>query len=135
MDIRYNKVLNLRNKVLFYVAAASTAVAGILHLALVPMYFSVMSIDVTVFFIVSGLAQLFWVIPIIKRWNKLWYYIGIAGTTVLIIMWIVAVPGSGYPVDGLQIVTEVFQIIFIITCSFIISKGRIKAKLDEGKIG
>ena len=131
MDIRYNKVLNLRNKVLFYVAAASTAVAGILHLALVPMYFSVMSIDVTVFFIVSGLAQLFWVIPIIKRWNKLWYYIGIGGTTVLIIMWIVAVPGSGYPVDGLQIVTEVFQIIFIITCSFIISKGRIKAKLDD----
>lgn len=131
MDIRYHKVLNLRNKVLFYVAAASTAVAGILHLALVPMYFSVMSIDVTVFFIVSGLAQLFWVIPIIKRWNKLWYYIGIGGTTVLIIMWIVAVPGSGYPVDGLQIVTEVFQIIFIITCSFIISKGRIKAKLDD----
>jgi len=131
VDIRYNKVLNLRNKVLFYVAAASTGVAGILHLALVPMYFSVMSIDVTVFFIVSGLAQLFWVIPIIKRWNKLWYYIGIAGTTVLIIMWIVAVPGSGYPVDGLQIVTEVFQIIFIITCSFIISKGRIKAKLDD----
>jgi len=121
----------LRNKVLFYFAAASTAVAGILHLALVPMYFSVMSIDVTVFFIVSGLAQLFWVIPIIKRWNKLWYYIGIGGTTVLIIMWIVAVPGSGYPVDGLQIVTEVFQIIFIITCSFIISKGRIKAKLDD----
>lgn len=131
MDIRYHKVLNLRNKVLFYVAAASTAVAGILHLALVPMYFSVMSIDVTVFFIVSGLAQLFWVIPIIKRWNKLWYYIGIGGTTVLIIMWIVAVPGSGHPVDGLQIVTEVFQIIFIITCSFIISKGRIKAKLDD----
>ena len=131
MDIRYHKVLNLRNKVLFYVAAASTAVAGILHLALVPMYFSVMSIDVTVFFIVSGLAQLFWVIPIIKRWDKLWYYIGIGGTTVLIIMWIVAVPGSGYPVDGLQIVTEVFQIIFIITCSFIISKGRIKAKLDD----
>ena len=131
MDIRYHKVLNVRNKVLFYVAAASTAVAGILHLALVPMYFSVMSLDVTVFFIVSGLAQLFWVIPIIKRWNKLWYYIGIAGTTVLIIMWIVAVPGSGYPVDGLQIVTEVFQIIFIITCSFIISKGRIKAKLDD----
>jgi hypothetical protein len=121
----------LRNKVLFYVAAASTAIAGILHLALVPMYFYVMSIDVTVFFIVSGLAQLFWVIPIIKRWNKLWYYIGIGGTTVLIIMWIVAVPGSGYPVDGLQIVTEVFQIIFIITCSFIISKGRIKAKLDD----
>jgi uncharacterized membrane protein YuzA (DUF378 family) len=131
VDIRYHKVLNLRNKVSFYVAAASTAVAGILHLALVPMYFSVMSIDVTVFFIVSGLAQLFWVIPIIKRWNKLWYYIGIGGTTVLIIMWIVAVPGSGYPVDGLQIVTEVFQIIFIITCSFIISKGRIKAKLDD----
>lgn len=116
---------------LLYVAAASTVIAGILHFALVPMYHSVMTLDVTIFFIVSGLAQLFWAIPIVKRWIKPWYYIGIAGTALLIIMWAVAVPGRGYPIDALQIATELFQIIFIIVCCIIISKARVNAKLND----
>jgi hypothetical protein len=53
----------LINKALFYTAAASTFIAGVLHLAIVPMYFTLMPVDITIFFIVSGLAQLFWVIP------------------------------------------------------------------------
>jgi hypothetical protein len=121
----------LTNKIIFYVAAASTIIAGVLRLALVPMYHSVMTLDVTIFFIVSGLAQLFWVIPIIKRWIKPWFYIGIGGTALLIIMWAVAVPGRGYPIDLLQIVTELFQIIFIIVCCIIISKARLNVKLND----
>ena len=85
-------MINLRNKILFYAAAASTFIAGVLHLAIVPM-FPLMPLDITIFFIVSGLAQLFWVIPVIKEWGKIWYYVGIGGTVVLIIMYIVAVPG------------------------------------------
>ncbi|MGB8189233.1 MAG: hypothetical protein WCE91_06515 [Nitrososphaeraceae archaeon] len=88
----------MTNKALFYAAAASTFIAGVLHLAIVPIYFTLMPVDLTIFFIVSGLAQLFWVMPVIKRWSKAWHYDGIGGTFVLIIMYIIAVPGSGHPV-------------------------------------
>ena len=70
--------MNMRNNVLVYAAAASTFIAGILHIALVPMFFKSMTPDVMIFFIVSGLAQIFWIIPTIKRWIMPWYYIGIA---------------------------------------------------------
>jgi hypothetical protein len=53
------------NKVLFYVAAASTFIAGVLHLAVIPMFFALMPI------LVSGAAQLFWVLPVLKRWSNL----------------------------------------------------------------
>jgi hypothetical protein len=112
----------LTNKILFYAAAASTFIAGVLHLAIVPMFFSQMPLNLTVFFIVSGLAQMFWVIPVIKKWSKPWYYVGIGGTVVLIIMYIIAVPGSGHPVGDLDIAIELFQIVFIILCSIIIAK-------------
>jgi hypothetical protein len=113
----------LTNKALFYAAAASTFIAGALHLAIVPMFFTQMSIDITIFFIVSGIIQIFWVIPVIKRWIKPWYYVGIAGTVILVIMYLIAVPGSGHPVSQLAIAIELFQIAFIILCSIIIAKG------------
>jgi uncharacterized membrane protein YuzA (DUF378 family) len=60
----------LKNQTLFYGAAASTFIAGVLHLAIVPMFFNKMPANVAIFFIISGLAQLFWVIPVIKRWSN-----------------------------------------------------------------
>jgi uncharacterized membrane protein YuzA (DUF378 family) len=124
----------LTAKALFYAAAASTLIAGVLHLAIVPMFFTQMSIDTTIFFIVSGLAQIFWVIPIIKRWSKPWYYVGIGGTVILIIMYLVAVPGSGYPVNQLDIAIELFQFAFIILCSVIIVKDRTVSRLHKRNI-
>ena len=124
----------LTNKALFYAAAASTLIAGVLHLAIVPMFFTQMSIDITIFFIVSGLSQIFWVIPVIKRWIKPWYYVGIGGTVILVIMYLIAVPGSGYPVSQLDIAIELFQIAFIILCSIIIAKNRGKMKLDKKNV-
>jgi len=122
----------LTNKALFYAAAASTFIAGALHLAIVPMFFTQMSIDITIFFIVSGLTQIFWVIPVINRWIKPWYYVGIGGTVILVIMYLIAVPGSGYPVSQLDIAIELFQIAFIILCSIIIAKGsRTTPKFDK----
>jgi hypothetical protein len=122
----------LTNKAIFYAAAACTFFAGVLHLALIPMFFTQLTLDVTIFFLVSGLAQVFWVIPIIKKWSNFWYYFGIGGTVVLIIMYLVAVPGSGYPVSPLDIAIELFQIVFIILCIIIIMKGRTTtARLDK----
>jgi hypothetical protein len=124
----------LTNKILFYAAAASTFIAGVLHLAIVPMFFTQMSIDITIFFIVSGLTQIFWVIPVIKRWIKPWYYVGIGGTVILVIMYLIAVPGSGYPVSQLDIVIELFQIVFIILCTIIIAKARTTPKFEKKNV-
>ncbi|HYX56302.1 MAG TPA: hypothetical protein VE818_09095 [Nitrososphaeraceae archaeon] len=124
----------MTNKALFYAAAASTFIAGVLHLAIVPMFFTQMSIDITIFFIVSGLTQIFWIIPTIKRWIKPWYYVGIGGTVILIIMYLIAVPGRGYPVSQLDITIELFQVAFIILCSIIIAKNRREMKLDKSNV-
>ena len=123
--------MNMGNNVLVYAAAAaSTFIAGILHIALVPMFFKLMTPDVIIFFIVSGLAQIFWIIPTIKRWIMPWYYIGIGGTIVLIILWIIAVPGSGYPIGETDVAIEVFQIAYIILSIIII----VKTNREKNKI-
>jgi hypothetical protein len=113
----------LMNSVLFYVAAASTFIAGILHLAIIPMFIAFMPINVTIFFLVSGASQLFWVIPVLKRWNNWWYYVGIGGTIILIVLFVIAVPGRGLPVSELELTIELVQIVFIL-CSIIIVKDR-----------
>ena len=120
-------------RVLLYCAAVFTSIAGVLHLALVPMFFKQMSLDVMIFFIVSGLAQLFWVIPTIKKWILPWYYIGIGGTIVLVILWIIAIPGSGYPIHETDVAIEVSQIAFIILCVIIIKKT--KLEIESTKVG
>jgi hypothetical protein len=111
------------NRILFYVAAASTFMAGVLHLAIIPMFFTLMPMNVTIFFLVSGVSQLFWVIPVLKRWNNLWYYVGIGGTMILIALFVIAVPARGLPVSELEVTIEIIQIVFII-CSIRIVKGR-----------
>lgn len=118
----------MNNKLLFYVAAICTFVAGVLHLAIVPMFFIQISTDVMIFFILSGLTQIFWVIPVIKRWRNLWYYIGICGTTILILIWFIAVPGSGHQVSILDITIEIFQVAFIILCYIIITEKKLVNK-------
>jgi hypothetical protein len=120
------------NKILFYAAAASTFIAGALHLAIVPMFFMQMPINVTVFFIISGLAQVFWSIPVLKKWSKPWYYAGIGGTTILIILWVIAVPHS--EVSELEVAIELFQIVFIILCSIIIAKARTIPKFEKKNV-
>jgi len=121
----------LTNRVLYYVAAASTLIAGVLHLAIIPLFFTLMPMNVTIFFLIAGAAQLFWVIPVLKIWRNTWYYVGISGTVILIVLFVIAVPGRGLPVSGLEVTIVLVQIVFII-CSIIIVKDRIM-KLDKIK--
>jgi hypothetical protein len=116
--------MNRTFNTLVYGAVASTLIAGVLHLALVPMFFNQMPPDVMIFFLGSGLAQLFWIIPTVKRWIFPWYYIGIGGTIVLILLWIIAIPGSGYPIGGMDVAIEVSQIAFVILAVIVIKKNR-----------
>ena len=122
----------LNNQILFYGAAASTLIAGVLHLAIVPMFFNKMPANVAIFFIISGLAQLFWVIPVIKRWSNIWYYVGIGGTAILIILWIIVVPHNG--ISELEVAIELFQIVFIILCTIIIAKGTTISKFEQKNV-
>ena len=118
-----------RSSVFYYAAAATTAIAGILHLTLVPNIIG-RNPNSGIFFIISGIAQIFWVIPMLKKWGKTWYYIGIAGTIILIIIWAFTrmpgnpITGRGGPIGETAIVTEIFQIAYIIITSIIIVKER-----------
>src|SRR5919106_3082601 len=79
--------INKSNRSLYYAAAAFTALAGILHLILV-QYFIGFDSNTSTFFVITGLAQIFWVLPVIRRWGRLWYIAGIAGSIALIILFL-----------------------------------------------
>jgi hypothetical protein len=100
-----------------------------IYLLLVPNVIS-FNVNNAIFFLVSGIAQIFWVLPMVKRWGKIWYYIGIAGTVILIIMWVITrmpgnpITGRGGSISEMAITIEVFQIAFIIITGIIIAKER-----------
>jgi hypothetical protein len=103
---------------LYYAAAATTAIAGILHLILAPNTLE-FNLNSGIFFIVAGIAQLFWVLPIIRRWGLPWYCVGIAGTIVLMILFLITrmpdnpITGRAGPIMPMAIAIEVFQAAFI----------------------
>jgi hypothetical protein len=113
----------------YIAAAAATAIAGILHLV-----YASNVIDRSplfgIFFIVAGLAQLFWVLPMIKQWGRLWYYIGIGGTIVLIVLYaITRVPnpitgGRALPISIIGMETILLQAAYIVIAAVILVKER-----------
>jgi hypothetical protein len=130
------------NKLLyyFYAAAAATGIAGILHLIL---FFNGLGRGISnfgIFFLVSGVLQLFWAIPMMRRWERPWYYIGIGGTVVLIAIWAMTrVPnpitgGRALPINSLSIITELFEFAFIIITAIIIisvEKSQKASKINQ----
>jgi hypothetical protein len=120
----------------YYAAGAATAIAGILHLV---TFSNLIGRNPTtgIFFFVSGIAQLFWTIPMVRRWGKIWYYIGIAGTIVLIIMFFITrVPNPittrALPINSMGILIEIFQFIYVgITAYIITRQGRIASKQKD----
>jgi len=112
-------------KWLLVTAAVSTFIAGVLHLTLVSNSIG-RNPWIGIFFLVGGIAQIFWVLPTIKNWGRVWFYIGIAGTLVLIIMWAMTrmpdnpITGRGAPINNIGVATEIFQIIYIATSVVII---------------
>ena len=120
-NVRENFIL------LRYAAAGSTLIAGILHLSLVANAID-RNFNTGILFLIGGLAQVFWVLPTIRGWNKVWYYVGIGGTLTLILIWaITRVPGN--PINGrggsigeTAIAIEVFQVAFIVLSIIILWK-------------
>jgi hypothetical protein len=120
-----------RIDVLFYGAAVCTGIAGILHLILVPNAID-SNINSATLFLVGGIAQIFWVLPMFKRWGRIWYVVGIAGTVILIGLWVVTripdnpITGRGGPISERAIAVEVFQIAYVAITAVIIATERIR---------
>jgi hypothetical protein len=119
-------------KALYYAAAATTALAGILHLIQASNSLG-FNLNTGIFFIVAGIAQLFWVVPMIRRWGMPWYYVGVGGTIVLIILYVITrmpdnpITGRGGPISPMAIAIEVFQAAFIgLTVAIIVYEGKRK---------
>ncbi len=113
-------------KLLYLGAAVCTGMAGILHLILIPSSI-VAGIQYTMFFLISGLLQLFWVLPMVKRWGRIWNIIGLAGTAVLVgLTGYVVVESVRNPqltppgVTEVAVATEIFQISYVIITAIII---------------
>jgi hypothetical protein len=118
--------------ILYYAAAATTAIAGILHLIQAPSVLD-FSLNFFIFFSVAGIAQIFWVVPMIRKWGLPWYLIGIGGTIILIVLFVITrmpgnpITGRGGPVSPLGLAIEVFQVAFIgLSIAIIIYESRRK---------
>jgi hypothetical protein len=113
---------SIRLRYIFYAAAGAIAIAGILHLidlAVDPDHLE--NMNIMTFFIVTGVAQIFWVIPTARRWGKLWYYIGIAGNVALIVLWAltrlsanpITEAGEAEPITAIGIAVQIAQAAYI----------------------
>ena len=128
MILAYNNWL-LSINILIYAAGACTLIAGILHLSLASNVIG-QNLPVGVFFIIAGITQIFWTLPIVRTWGRLWNYVGIDGTIILIIIWTITrypnnpVTGRGLPVNSIGVTIEVFQIAFIVLCAVMIARDR-----------
>jgi hypothetical protein len=116
---------------LFIAAAVATAIAGIVHLYM-PLSHPRMlgNIPAATFFLGSGIAQIFWILPMIKRWGRIWYYIGIVGNIAFIILYVITrfpgnpVTGRGGDVDAVDMTCELAQVAYIAITAVILAKER-----------
>jgi len=70
---------------LSFVTAGTTVIAGILHLTMVSQSIS-HNLGQGILFLVGGMLQVFWTIPVIKRWGRIWQIVGIVGTIVFVML-------------------------------------------------
>jgi hypothetical protein len=126
------------NSVLIIAIAVSacTFIAGVIHLSMVPSS----NINSTILFLVGGLAQMFWVVPTIRNWGRVWDYTGIAGTLAFIALWVITrlpdnpITGRGGRIGDSAIIIEIFQIAFVVLMIILISKRKSpKSEKTDGK--
>ena len=122
-------------------AASTTLLAGILHLAMIgpfnkPSNFPMEMLPVTdLLFIISGGAQVFWAIPMFLGWSVRWYYAGLVGTIGLILLLAFTripnpITGQALQNNTIGYVTEIVQIAYIVITGIIIVKQRRTRRLN-----
>ena len=116
----------------FVAAAIASAIAGLVHI-LMPLVFAhgiLHRAPVAIFFLGSGIAQLFWIVPMIRQWGRPWYYVGIVGNIAFIALYMVTrvpgnpVSGRGGDVDVVAMVCELAQVAYIAITIIILRKLR-----------
>jgi hypothetical protein len=119
------------NHYYFVAAALATTIAGIVHLYMPLSHPMMLRLSpITIFFLGSGIAQIFWVLPMIKRWGKPWYFVGVAGNIAFIILYVVTrfpgnpVTGRGGNTDIIDLTCELAQAAYIIITVMILAKER-----------
>jgi hypothetical protein len=131
-----NQQTMARITTVLYYAAATTAIAGILHLVLAPNFLE-FNLNTGIFFIVAGIAQLFWAVPMIKKWGRPWYLTGIGGTIIIIALFAITrmpdnpITGRGGPNSPMALAIEVMQVAFIgLSIAVIIYESKVKKELS-----
>jgi hypothetical protein len=126
----------IEKHILFYLAAATTMIAGVLHLAMIgpslkPINFPMELIPYTDgLFLISGIAQIFWALPMALRWNRRWFYAGLIGTIALTsLIALTRIPNEITGValqdkNPMALLTEVMQTTYIVTTLTIILNNK-----------
>jgi hypothetical protein len=134
-EARINTIL-IEKHILFYLAAATTMIAGVLHLAMIgpslkPINFPMELLPYTDgLFLISGIAQIFWALPMALRWNRRWFYAGLIGSIVLTsLIALTRIPNEITDValqdkNPMALLTEVMQTIYIVTTLTIILNNK-----------
>jgi hypothetical protein len=130
------KTILIEKHILFYLAAATTMIAGVLHLAMIgpslkPINFPMELLPYTDgLFLISGIAQIFWAIPMALRWNRRWFYAGLIGTIALTsLIALTRIPNEITGValqdkNPMALLTEVMQTTYIVTTLAIILNNK-----------
>jgi hypothetical protein len=130
------KTILFEKYILFYLAAATTMVAGVLHLAMIgpslkPINFPMELLPYTDgLFLISGIAQIFWALPMALRWNRRWFYAGLIGTIALTsLIALTRIPNEITGValqdkNPMALLTEVMQTTYIVTTLTIILNNK-----------
>lgn len=114
--------------IMYYAAAGATAIAGIIHVIL---GIGNNNTNTQILFVVGGAAQIFWALPMIRKWGLVWYLVGIGGTIVFFAIWAITripdnpITGRGGSINQNGILVEAFQIAFIaITIAILVMEKR-----------
>jgi hypothetical protein len=126
----------MNTKWLYYSAAGTTAIAGILHLILAPNMLNFNTNSAILFFI-GGAAQLFWAVPMARRWGRVWYGIGIIGTLIFSAIWIITrvdgnpITGRAGMINEMGVAVEIMQWAFVVLASVILAIELRMKRIDK----
>ena len=116
---------------LYYSAAATTIIAGLLQFLLSYTIAAIEkgSLGLAGFFIGVGLLQLIWGYGLFRRWGRTFYSLATGVNVALIFLWVILrlpqqIIGPPLRVDAISVSIESLQILFLIFCMIILaSKG------------